>query len=568
MIEEFDEILRSNLEFLSDLFADKIFYDQLLTWVFIDGLLFLTVLFTIILPVIIKLVLGVRVLKMALKDEVDLSTTEQYEKSITIISESKLVDDITAKWITIQKRLTTLQRSDFIEHVKSNTPSVHMTLYSIARFFLLGGLFFTFASLSDTFLDFKSVEQEAHITFVQSRLIPNVGTALTSTLVAIIFSIGSIGIASMIQGYSNRFCSILEQFLIEKVSPQHQLQNAERNLSTLIDAQKEMSSLVQGTIKELRNVADITNTAYSDLSDATYKFVQAFDSTQQVIRHVDTNQEQIVEQNKKILLAASALQDSVIGIQRVFELENSAMREVKESIQGSNDAIERNAEQVQSITIKFDDYNDKIRGALSSSIDVLDKMNEGLSTLSTSNEANRAQVSSYVSLLNNNSDSLNKVLRELSLIVDDAKSVETNIKTEAEKISSATENIEEIGKSADDISTVGSQLDRVSGKLNTIAERTSKAYDDFSNDLSSAQTVLKNQVEISSDLDNISRVSQNMSRVGIEARSTQNEISANTKRLEHISNNFSKTYKKYISQLSNNSIKPGFYKRLISLFRR
>jgi ABC-type transporter Mla subunit MlaD len=561
-------VLRDNLGFLKALFANEDFFKQLITWLIVDGFVFFLVVVSIITPSYLKLRKGIGVLNRAMIDDVDLSPSELYGRSIEIVAESPLIDSIIAKWISIQKRLTSLQRSDFISHIENHTPSVHVTVFAIARFFLLGGLFFTFASLSSTFLEFRGVEPEAHITFVQSVLIPNVGTALTSTLVAIIFSIGTIGIATSMQSYTKKFCLIFEEFLIERVSPQHELQNAERNLGTLIEAQKDMSELVTGTIKELRNVADITNTAYSDLSDATHKFVQAFDSTQQVIKHVDTNQEQIVEQNKKILLAATALQDSVLGIQRVFELENSAIGEVNQAIKGTNIAIDSNADQVKSITVKFDEYNSKLSKALADSTVSLENMNLGLSTLSESHDQNRNQVTQYISLLNKNSTSLGQVMGELSLIVEDAKIVEKNISGEADKISDATGNMEVIGNSAKAMTDVGERLETVTNRLKIIADSSSDAYQSFSKDITSAEGLIKKQINISADLENISSTSQRISQVSTEARNTQNELSSNTQRLGQISDGFAKTYGKYINRLDNLSYNPGYLERIKKIFRK
>ena len=561
-------VVLENLSFLNTLISDKKFTDQLSTWFIIDGLVFFLLVILPNLGAFTRIKSGMGILNRASHYDDELTPTENYSISIGIISESALLDKIISHWVTLQERLTTLQRSDFFEHINKFTPRSHLRAFGIARFFLLSGLFFTFAALSNTFLAFRGVEQGGHITFVQNNLIPSVGTALTSTLVAILFSLITMVVANILQGYVSKFSDRLEEYLIEYVSPQHPLANAEHNLSSLVSAQKDISNLVQNTINELRNVADITSTAFSDLSGATHKFVQAFDSTQKVIKNVNTNQENIVEQNKRILTAAEALQDRVVGIQRVFELENSAIREVKDAIKGTNEAIDKNATQLNTISTKFSEYNDELATTLKSSTENLTNVNESLGVLSKSNDANRGQVTEYISLLNKNSQGLVTVVNELSSLVEDAHKVEIEIKKESEKIRDASESIKTVNSVADSISSTGADLKRVSEKLGSISDSNSTAYKEFRDDASAVRKLVQQQNTLNIDFNGIQQASDRVSAVASEARLTQNELQANASRLTQLSDNFSKTYTKYINRLEKLEYNPSFIQRFKSIFKR
>ena len=557
-----------NGDIVFDLWKDDVFRVQLQSWLSYGGVAFFLAFVAIFARDIWTSINGIIGLKEILSLPDTLSPNEKYSQSLQIISRNKLSEKVVEKWIDTKSELSTVQRSDFSDHVRRYIRGSYIHAPGIARYFLLTGLFFTFLALSHTFIQFRTSGLMDLTDFVQDQLIPSVGIALTSTLVAILYSMAIILIGTQVGSLVGSFRLQLEEYIITHVSPHHPTANPIENTEHLVNIHKDLSELVVKTIEELRNVSSVTHSAYSDLSDATHKFVTAFDSTQRMIQHVESNQEQIVNQNQLILTAATTLKDSVLGIERVFELENSALKTVRESINGSQQSIIENSKQLSEISIKFESYNRELRGALATSEQVMTNVNRTTENLSTSHSQNSAQVGKYVDLLATNMTKVDTTLNGISSLIKDANRIESSIGLEVEKIKVASNEFENIKSDA-------AKIENTSGKLGVVAdniEQTSQATADSIANYSGSVKELNNLVGqfhgLKPDIDQFAKASKSIHHLSEDMKTTHQHIKANTMALGKISTNLRATYEKYIKRLVNLAHQPSIFTRMKGLFKR
>jgi archaellum component FlaC len=557
-----------NYNIALELWNDAQFQYQFLLWIKAGGVAFGFSFALIFLWDIFSSIIGRNSLKDVLNIDESLLPAEIYSESIKRVSRSALSQKVVEKWIDTQAQMSAIQRSDFTDHVRRYIPGSYIYAPSIARYFLLGGLFFTFVALSHTFVDFRTSTTIDLTSFVQEKLIPDVGLALTSTLVAIMYSMLTILVGTQVEKLVGSYRILLEEFIITKVSAQHPTANPVENTKHLVTIHQDLSKLVIKTIEELKNVSSITTSAYSGLSDATHKFVTAFDSTQKVIQHVEKNQEQIVNQNQLILSAATALKDSVIGIERVFELENSALREVKESIIGSHKSITDNSKQLSEITIKFGTYNSELQLALGTSEAVMKNVNGSVDRLSQSHEHNSSQVSQYVEILTNSMTSVDATLNGIKSLIDDANKIESNISNEVEKINEASNEFKTIKADAADINTTSDNLKKVAINISDSAQTTVESIESFQGEVKSVKNLVNQYSDIKPSLEKFSEASSTINDISHDIHATQKNIQGHARDLGNVSVKFRTTYDKYINRLEKIEHRPSFWSRIKGIFGR
>jgi methyl-accepting chemotaxis protein len=569
MIETINTLVLSNSigKMFVNLFNDSIFIEQVRFWLLVGGGAFLIFLLLLFFDER-RAAKGMALLKSLPHEDRTLSSGEVYSNVINHVGKSRLNEEVISKWINTQAQLTTIGRSDFTNHILRYVPGSYDTASGGARYFLLAGLFFTFLALSNTFMEYRGLNTNELTTFIQSSLIPSVGVALTSTLVAIFYSVATIFVGVTFEKKIDNYRLRLEEFIITQIAPHNPTANPVENTNHLLSIHKDLSNLAIKTIEELRNVSSITNIAYSDLSGATNKFVEAFDSTQKVIHQVESTQERIVEQNRSILTAAEALKDSVMAIQRVFELEDSALKLVKDSIVASNTGITENSKQLEKITVKFNSYNDQLATALGTSSTVLGKVNDSVKLLNGSHEANSIQVSKYVDLLTNNFSNIDKGVKGITLLIDDAKGIEGSIQQEVEKIKVASTEFSTIKSDAKAINRSSAQLQGISDTFETSSKRTTDAMKEFKSDVNNVNSMVKEIGSIKPEVDKISRISEKIENTASNANSTQQKISGSANKLDDVARRFHQTYGKYISRLQNIEHRPSLWSRTVNMFSR
>ncbi len=551
-----------------DLWSDEVFRQQILLWLKWGGIAFIIAFASIFARDIWTSIKGIGGLNQILALDDKLSPKERYTESLRIISENKLSELVVEKWIDTKSELSSVQRADFSDHVRRYVRGSYVHAPGIARYFLLTGLFFTFLALSHTFIDFRNLGIMQMTDFVQDNLIPSVGIALTSTLVAIVFSMAVIFIGTQVENMVSVFRLKLEEYIITHVSPHHPTANPIQNTEHLINIHKDLSELVVKTIEELRNVSSVTHSAYSDLSDATHKFVTAFDSTQRMIQHVETNQEQIVNQNSMILTAATSLKDSVMGIERVFELENSALKAVRESIVASQETVLENSKQLSEISIKFASYNSELQSALATSEQVMNNVHETTNKLSNSHMQNSTQVSKYVDLLTNNMVKVDTTLNGITTLISDAKAIENNIGIEVEKMKGASSEFNNIKSDAADLKNTSKTLTAVGDNIEKFSHTTTESLEKYTGSVKEFKNLVNQFEELSPDLKQFSKASKSIQQLSHDMNSTQHNIQEHAKELGKISTSFKSTYNNYMKRLVNLAHQPSMMSRVKGLFKR
>jgi methyl-accepting chemotaxis protein len=550
-----------------DLWLEPTFVSQMLTWLSLGSLFYLIWFVIVIVRDVVPSSAGRRSLRQITHSKRNLSPAELYASSLEEISDHDLSEKVVSKWIQTQAQLTNIQRKDFSNHVLRYFPGFYNSAPGVARYFLLLGLFFTFLALSNTFLNFKNASNLDSITiFIQDDLIPGVAIALTSTLVAILFSMLSIFTGMIVENYVNRFRTDLEEYLITIVSPQNPTGNPIENTTHLVNIHTELSGIVLKTIDALKKVSETTSRAYSDLSDATNNFVQAFEVTQVVIQSVEKNQERMAAQNDSILTSSTALKDSVIGIQKIFLLEDSALREVREAISGSNRAITENSKQLSGITLKFHEYNDNLGETLDTTNSVLRKVSASLEKLNSSHENNSEQVSKYVEIVTQNISSVDTAVIGIGNAIGDANKIQSEIAIQVGKLK---ETSEEFASIKDDAIEIGKTSERLTNATNRIVDSTSKTQESiqsFTENTNAVKTLLNEYDNVGPGLDRFDDASKKFSNFADDVSETQRNLLIHSKELGSVSDKFNTTYNRYVNKLKKVETRPSNWSRLKKYF--
>ncbi len=386
--------------------------------------------------------------------------------------EDTSIKNWTEDWIKKQEKFSEFKHTDFEEFVRAKVSASDIDYNSISRNLLLIGLGVTFAAISLAFNKFQYHDTGDFQEFFQNIFLPKIGTALTSTLAAVTWTIILSFLELRYDKIVNEFSDIYTRFLIEDVYPLHPTKDEGHQINLLTDIFQEVALAAKDASEQVQSITQVTNLAVTGFNHSIDQFVAATTETQNILRKVERQQNEINQQNSNQEEITVNLRNAIDGLKAIFKLNSDSL----ETTSGSLVQIQQSHETNFGHVIK----------ALEGNSNIINKMNTDLNksmnaVVSVVNQVNDNE-SEYKDRLNNIMQSFSTAIKEFSTMIGKFDNATATLDTQLARLDKTFDNtnssfgvsIDALGKIIEGLQTALTEFSQNSNDYNNAFKKLSE----------------------------------------------------------------------------------------------